>query len=207
MKEMVEGHTAQPDAPNPRSRGFTFVEMMVTVSVISILAAIAIPSYIRYQWKSRIAEVDTLFGGIRASQVSFHASNNEFANVTRAAPGNVPPTTATAWPLVPCPANCGPATPQNCNEFDCIGFRPSGGTQFIYRSPHVPSRAGQPSEFCIEARGDLDRDGDELNFEWQSDLNDDGAGNSAPCNFGNRGVCEPGTFYPEARGRCDPEDW
>ena len=39
--------------PSPRQSGFTFIELMITVTVVAILAAVAIPSYGDYLTRSR----------------------------------------------------------------------------------------------------------------------------------------------------------
>jgi type IV pilus assembly protein PilE len=46
-------------AAKPRrlaSRGFTLIELMITVAVVAILTAIAFPSYTEYVRRGRIAE-------------------------------------------------------------------------------------------------------------------------------------------------------
>lgn len=188
-------------------RGFTLIETMIAVAVLAILATIAIPNYLRYQMRSKMSEVYMVFGGIEAAQRSFKSSSDNYANVERQMPAGAPTRLARPWAFTPCPPSCTPTNTDDCDEFECIGFRPTGSTYFIYRSPHVRGNASNPPEFCIGARGDLDGDGDEVNFEMQTDGDGDGDGNTADCPWSDRNGCENNSLFPDEILRCDPEDW
>ncbi len=64
-------------------KGFTLVEVMVVVAIIGIMATIAIPSFIRYQVKSRQAEARSTLGGIFVSQTAHFATESTYDDFNR----------------------------------------------------------------------------------------------------------------------------
>ena len=62
-------------------RGFTLIEVMITVAIIGILAAIALPSMMRFQAKARQTEAKTTLGGIFIRQNLHWAERGRFGGL------------------------------------------------------------------------------------------------------------------------------
>lgn len=101
-----------------RSKGFTLIELMITVVVIAILAGVAYPSYLDQVRKSRRAEAQSLLMDIGTRQqqrlldvrnyaaaaatlgVTVPAQVSAYYTIAVTAPASTPPSfTATATPL------------------------------------------------------------------------------------------------------------
>jgi type IV pilus assembly protein PilA len=61
-------------------KGFTLIELMIVVAIIGILAAIAIPNFLKFQAKSKQSEAKSNLGAIFTGQVSYFGENNTYGN-------------------------------------------------------------------------------------------------------------------------------
>jgi len=65
-------------------RGFTLIELMIVVAVIGILAAIAIPNFLRFLAKSKQAEVRSNLSAIYTTETTYFTENNTYATTFEA---------------------------------------------------------------------------------------------------------------------------
>jgi len=59
-------------------KGFTLIELMIVVAIIGILAAIAIPNFLRYQAKSKQAEAKTNLGAIGTNAEAYRSEHDTY---------------------------------------------------------------------------------------------------------------------------------
>lgn len=152
--------------------GFSLIELMVVVAIVGILAAVAVPSYKSYVYRSQVAEGITFLGEIKQRQEAYRAEFGQYCAVNGAGfAGQYPPVTPSAESVPWDPA----AAPIGWRQ---LGASPAGNTRFSYSvaagppgttPPGVPGYTGADFWFVSRGFGDVDGDGVELTLEGYSE--------------------------------------
>ena len=58
-----------------KQSGFTLIELMIVVTIIGILASIAVPAYRDYTIRTRVGECASLFGIIKTESSIYYSEN------------------------------------------------------------------------------------------------------------------------------------
>lgn len=130
-----------------QTRGFTLIELMVTVAIVGILASIAIPQYEQFLLRSKRAELPLNVDGIRTVEQSYHAEWG-FYTATPTTPATVPGRTRDSWPM----------SLSADSPWTLLGWAPDGPV-FGQYGVVANTSAGDDAEFVAHGWTDLDGDG------------------------------------------------
>ena len=72
-------------------RGFTLIELMITVAIVAILAAIAIPSYTEYVMRARITDAIASLGDQRIKMEQYYQDQRTYVGACGAPGTSVAP--------------------------------------------------------------------------------------------------------------------
>jgi len=67
------------------AKGFTLIELMIVVAIIGILAAIAIPNFVKFQCRSKQGEARTNLKAAYVAEDAYRGRNDMYFNLANAA--------------------------------------------------------------------------------------------------------------------------
>ena len=156
-----------------RQGGFTLIELMIVVAIIGVLAAVAIPAFMRYVAKSKTTEavqsLRRLYEGSRSYYMDIGAARGTTGTLAPEFPASEPVT-----PAVSCCTNAGHKCPPNPTQWDSSTWN---SLHFDLPDPHyfryeyVSSGSETDAAFTARAVGDLDCDTHFSTFEMTGHAN------------------------------------
>ena len=164
-----------------RKGGFTLIELMIVVAIIGILAAIAIPNFLRFQLKAKTSEGKTNIAAIRTAEQSYYSEFGNYVS-TGAAPPAVGQNQKTAFS----------ETAAVGMDFNTLGWSPEGSVYFSY-GVNVAMNG-----YTASASADIDADGVYQAWGYKK-LN---AGMDVPAIATAGLTCATASLVPQVVGPC-----
>ncbi len=142
-------------------KGFTLIELMIVVAIIGILAAIAIPNFLRFQLKSKSSEGKVNIAAIRTAEESYLAEFGVYVATVLVPSTGSPGSQKAVFDI-----------PTAGADFDQLGFAPEGNVFFQY------GVAIAGNAYSISAAADIDLDA--TNQAWGYVKPDNAAATATP---------------------------
>ncbi|MBW2271929.1 MAG: type II secretion system protein [Deltaproteobacteria bacterium] len=160
--------------------GFTMIELMIVIAIVGMLAAVAIPNYLRFQMKAKSSEAKVNLAAIHTAEESYFSEFGTYLPAT-AEPPAIPGTTRTVFDI----ANPG---------FLTLGWQPEGTVFFSYGV----AVSGDNTAYTADAGADID--GNSTPQYWGVAKLDAG-GSPVAAEVG----CPVATLRPSQVGPCTPQ--
>ncbi len=152
-----------------RSAGFTTIELMIGLTIVGIMAAIAVPTFKSYVYRGRVTEAVTILNEIKTRQEAYRSRFGNYAAVSGTNWGTYTPATIPGADAVVWPSSAG---------WEMLGLSPPGAVRFRYATVAGLPGTAPPADsnldpnglwYAAQAEGDLDGDGTSFILEVYSD--------------------------------------
>ncbi len=143
-----------------KQKGFTLIELMIVVAIIGILAAVAIPAFLKYIRKSKTTEARTNIRKLYDGELSYYDEEHVERNGQMISKQFIS--------AGPTPATAGLNVDKRTGDWttdDWSALKFGSDSPVLYSYETTASGSGTNSAFTARAYGDLDGDGTTSIFE------------------------------------------
>lgn len=158
-----------------RQKGFTLVELMIVVVILGILAAIAIPAFIKYVRNSKTTEAKENLAYIFRESTTYFAGERVKRGIGTAVITPQFPESEGPEPALPAPRGTRVLTTtwNDSQTWNALKFSIADPHYYVYEYESTGSGTpGSSSRFTARAMGDLDADGAHSTFERVGTINE-----------------------------------
>lgn len=130
-------------------RGFSMTELMVTVAIIGVLSAIAVPTWRESQFRIKRAEIPANVAGIRVAELGYYAAWSRFVEQGESLPRSLESSgndrLLEDWPEV-----------GSAQGFDTLGWSPNAAVRGVYSVPIAETDQLQIDAACnVDGNDDI----------------------------------------------------
>lgn len=127
-------------------QGFTLIELMITVAIIAVLAAIAVPNYTDYVTRSKFTEAHGQLADLRVKMEQYYMDNRRYSTTTGGGTcgipgGNAPTTTGTKYFTYTCASSSANAAGDQQFTLTAAGITGQGLEGIAFTLNHANARA------------------------------------------------------------------
>ena len=127
-------------------QGFTLIELMITVAIVAILAAIAVPSYTDYVTRSKFTEAHGMLADLRVKMEQYYMDNRRYSTTTGGGTcgipgGNAPTTPGTKYFTFTCASTATNAAGDQQYTLTAAGNAGQGLDGIAFTLNHANARA------------------------------------------------------------------
>lgn len=126
------------------TRGFTLIELMITVAVVAVLAAVALPAYNDYTTRSKFTEAHGMLADLRVKMEQYYMDNRRYSTTTGGGtcgiPGGNSPTASAKYFTYTCASSNPNAAGDQQFVLTATGVAGQGLDGIAFTTNHANSR-------------------------------------------------------------------